>query len=134
MHESRECCIIVAWLTKDWDGDNMSSRSVRKTKRTRKIRKNRSLLLYVVLIVITLYSLFLMVDLQIRIKNAGDELNKIEEKIFTQEQTNAELKKVADAVDRNDDKAFADYVEKIAREDLDYVKNGEVVFVNIAGD
>ena len=43
-------------------------------------------------------------------------------------------KKVADAVDRNDDKAFSGYVEKIAREDLDYVKNGEVVFVNIAGD
>ena len=45
-----------------------------------------------------------------------------------------ELKKVADAVEHNDEEAFSNYVEKIAREDLDYVKNGEVVFVNIAGD
>ena len=116
------------------DGDIMKEKSAKKSHRIRKIKNNRGILVYIVLIVITLYSLFLMVDLQIRIKNAGDELTHIGDKIFTQKQKNAELKKVADAVDRNDDKAFSGYVEKIAREDLDYVKNGEVVFVNIAGD
>ena len=116
------------------DGDIMKEKSAKKSHRIRKIKNNRGILVYIVLIVITLYSLFLMVDLQIRIKNAGDELTHIGDKIFTQKQKNAELKKVADAVDRNDDKAFSVYVEKIAREDLDYVKNGEVVFVNIAGD
>ena len=116
------------------DGDIMKEKSAKKSHRIRKIKNNRGILVYIVLIVITLYSLFLMVDLQIRIKNAGDELTHIGDKIFTQKQKNAELKKVADAVDRNDDKAFSGYVEKIAREDLDYVKNGEVVFVNIDGD
>lgn len=116
------------------DGDIMKEKSAKKSHRIRKIKNNRGILVYIVLIVITLYSLFLMVDLQIRIKNAGDELTHIGDKIFTQKQKNAELKKVADAVYRNDDKAFSGYVEKIAREDLDYVKNGEVVFVNIAGD
>ena len=116
------------------DGDIMKEKSAKKSHRIRKIKNNRGILVYIVLIVITLYSLFLMVDLQIRIKNAGDELTHIGDKIFTQKQKNAELKKVADAVDRNDDKAFSGYVEKIAREDLDYVENGEVVFVNIAGD
>ena len=115
-------------------GDIIKEKSAKKSHRIRKIKNNRGILVYIVLIVITLYSLFLMVDLQIRIKNAGDELTHIGDKIFTQKQKNAELKKVADAVDRNDDKAFSGYVEKIAREDLDYVKNGEVVFVNIAGD
>ncbi len=112
----------------------MKTKSVRRSRTTRRFRKNRSILLYVVMIVVTLYVLFLMVDLQIRIRNAGDELTQIEERIFTQKETNSELQKVADAVEKNDDKAFAGYVEKIAREDLDYVKNGEVVFVNIAGD
>lgn len=116
------------------DGDLVQSKSLGRKRRKKKLRSRRSVLLYVVLIVITLYSLFLMVDLQIRIRNAESELTKINDNIFKQEQTNAELKKVADAVDRNDDKAYAGYVEKIAREDLDYVKNGEVVFVNIAGD
>lgn len=121
-------------VDKCMDGDIVKEKSAKRSHRIRKIKNNRSILVYIVLIVITLYSLFLMVDLQIRIKNAKDELTHIGDQIFTQEQTNAELKKVADAVDRNDDKAFAGYVERIAREDLDYVKNGEVVFVNIAGD
>ncbi len=112
----------------------MKTKAVRRSRRTRKNKKSRNVLLYVIMIVVTLYVLFLMVDLQIRINNARTELSQIEERIFTQEQTNAELKKVSDAVEKNDEKAFSGYVEKIAREDLDYVKNGEVVFVNIAGD
>ena len=91
-------------------------------------------MLYVILVVVTLYVLFMIVDQQIKINNARSELNKLDDKIFTQKQTNAELKKVSDAVQKNDEKAFENYVERIAREDLDYVKNGEVVFVNIAGD
>ena len=112
----------------------MKTKAVRRSRRTRKNKKSRNVLLYVIMIVVTLYVLFLMVELQIRINNARTELSQIEERIFTQEQTNAELKKVSDAVEKNDEKAFSGYVEKIAREDLDYVKNGEVVFVNIAGD
>ena len=76
----------------------------------------------------------MIVDQQIKISNAKAELAQVDEIIFTQKQKNSELKKVSDAVEKNDDKAFSGYVEKIAREDLDYVKNGEVVFVNIAGD
>ena len=111
----------------------MKAKTVRRAKKTRKA-KNKNLLLYVIMLVVVFYVLFLMVDLQLRINNARNELSQIEEKIFTQEQTNMELKKVSDAVEKNDEKTFAGYVEKIAREDLDYVKNGEVVFVNIAGD
>ncbi len=112
----------------------MKAKTARRSRRSRKAKKSRNILLYVIMIIVTFYVLFLMVDLQIRISNARTELSKIEERIFTQEQTNSELKKVSDAVEKNDDKAFSGYVEKIAREDLDYVKNGEVVFVNIAGD
>ena len=112
----------------------MKAKAARRSRRVRKTKRSRNILLYVVMLIVTFYVLFLMVDLQIRISNARTELSQIEERIFTQEKTNAELKKVSDAVEKNDDKAFSDYVEKIAREDLDYVKNGEVVFVNIAGD
>lgn len=111
----------------------VKTKTVRRAKRTRK-GKNKNVLLYVIMLVVTFYVLFLMVDLQLRINNAKTELSQIQEKIFTQKQTNDELKKVSDAVEKNDEKAFEGYVEKIAREDLDYVKNGEVVFVNIAGD
>ena len=113
---------------------DLKAKAARRSRRVRKTKRSRNILLYVVMLIVTFYVLFLMVDLQIRISNAKTELSQIEERIFTQEQTNKELKKVSDAVEKNDDKAFSDYVEKIAREDLDYVKNGEVVFVNIAGD
>ncbi|MBQ8133018.1 MAG: septum formation initiator family protein [Clostridia bacterium] len=112
----------------------MQTKTSGRAKKTRKATKNRNVLLYVIVIIVTLYVLYLIVDQQIRINNAKSELAQLEENIFTQEQTNAELKKVADAVEHNDEEAFSNYVEKIAREDLDYVKNGEVVFVNIAGD
>ncbi len=112
----------------------MQTKTSGRTKKTSKVNKNKNVLLYVIVIIVTLYVLYLIVDQQIRINNAKSELAQLEENIFTQEQTNAELKKVADAVEHNDEEAFSNYVEKIAREDLDYVKNGEVVFVNIAGD
>lgn len=105
-----------------------------KIKRTKRVKQKKNYLLYILLVIITLYVLYMIVDQQIRISNANDELADIEEQIFTQKQTNAQLKKVSDAVKNNDEDSFEGYVEKIAREELDYVKNGEVVFINIAGD
>ncbi len=45
-----------------------------------------------------------------------------------------ELKHFADAAENNDLDLLSDYIEKIARENLDYVKSGEVEFINIAGN
>ncbi len=112
----------------------MQNSEIRKPKRTKTSRQRWSVLLYILTAVVTVYVLFMIVDQQIKINNAKSELALLEEKVYTQEQTNAELKKVADAVKDNNETAYEGYVEKIAREDLDYVKNGEVVFVNIAGD
>ena len=106
----------------------------RKAKRTKMAKQGKNYLLYILLVIVTLYVLYMIVDQRIKISNAKEELAGVEEQIFTQKQTNAELKKVSDAVRRNDEDAFEGYVEKIAREKLDYVKNGEVVFINIAGD
>lgn len=112
----------------------MKGKTAGGMKRTRKAKKSKNILLYMLLVIVTLYVLYMIVDQQIRIRDAKAELAQVDEIIFTQEQKNAELKKVSDAVKNNDEKAFAGYVERIAREELDYVKNGEVVFINIAGD
>lgn len=112
----------------------MQAKTGKKAVRTRKSKNKVNWLFCLLAAVITLYVVFMIVEQHIQINNARTELAQLEDNIFTQEQTNAELKKVADAVQNNDEEAFAGYVEKIAREDLDYVKNGEVVYVNIAGD
>ena len=112
----------------------MEKSTKRKAMRTRTAKPKRNWVLYVLVLSVTLYVLFMIVDQQIKIMNANAELAVLDEKIYAQEQTNAELKKVADAVEKEDEKAFEGYIEKIAREEMDYVKNGEVVFVNTAGD
>ncbi len=112
----------------------MQTGTVKKTKKSKKPKQKVNWLLAVLIVGVTLYVSFLIVDQHIKINNARSELAQIEDKIFTQTQTNEELKKVADAVADDNEDAYADYVEKIARDELDYVKNGEVVFVNIAGD
>lgn len=106
----------------------------KRARRTKKAKQGKNFLLYILLVIVTLYVLYMIVDQQIKIGNAKEELAEVEEQIFTQKQTNTELKKVSDAVKTNDTDAFEGYIEKIAREKLDYVKNGEVVFINIAGD
>ena len=112
----------------------MQTNKAAKAKRTMKTKQKKNYLLYILLVIVTLYVLYMIVDQQIKISNARNDLAQLEDQIFTQQQTNAELKKVSDAVKSGKTESFEGYVERIAREKLDYVKNGEVVFVNIAGD
>ena len=112
----------------------LQSEVKRRSKRNKTKKSKWSLLIYILIAVVTVYVLFMIVDQQIKIINAKNELGILEEKVYTQEQNNIELKKVADAVKNNKENEYEGYIEKIAREDMDYVKTGEVVFVNIAGD
>ena len=36
--------------------------------------------------------------------------------------------------EKEDYDSVADYIERVAREEMDYVKSGEVVYINIAGN
>lgn len=105
-----------------------------KSRLSKKSRKKCNWILYVAVIAFSLYIVVTIVDQQIQINNAKTELEELNNKISIQKIKNEELKQVADAVDSDDMDSFSDYIEKVAREDLDYVKNGEVVFINIAGD
>ncbi|MDD6488194.1 MAG: septum formation initiator family protein [Clostridia bacterium] len=105
-----------------------------KAKPSKKSRKKRNWILYIAVVAFSLYIVVTIVNQQIQISNAKTELEELNNKISIQKIKNDELKQVADAVDSDDLDSFSDYIEKVAREDLDYVKNGEVVFINIAGD
>lgn len=109
-------------------------KTAKKSRLSKKSRKKQNWVLYIAVIAFSLYIVVTIVDQQIQISNAKAELEELNNKIYLQEIKNQELKQVADAVDSDDLDSFADYIEKVAREELDYVKNGEVVFINIAGD
>ncbi len=100
-------------------------------KETKKLQLNlRYLVLCAVILVFAVYSVVTLVDLYSQIAQKKNELEAINGEITIQEIKNEEMNELYNSSDEE----FSDYVEQIAREDLDYIKQGERVFVNVSGD
>ena len=77
-----------------------------------------------------IYSVVTIIGIRSQIRERRQELADIQGQITVQEIKNEEMDKTY----RLSDEERSDYIEQIARDDLDYVKDGERVFVNVAGD
>lgn len=75
----------------------------------------------------------MIVNQNVQIYDSQKQLEEIEEQIDLQKIQNSELKDVADAVEKEDFDKYRDYIEKRARM-YGFTKDGEVVFINIAGN
>lgn len=102
---------------------------VEEVKPQKRKRSKKFLLLYVAAFAFLVYASFTIIKQGTEIAETREKKAKIEQqielydiKIEEQEQT----KKL-----KGED--LSKYIEKIAREDLDYVKDGERVFMTIAG-
>ncbi len=100
----------------------------------RKHRTKSQWILCVAVIVFILYIAVTIVEQQIQISNAQEQLTAKQHELEIQKIKTQELKEIADAVDTDDLDSFSDYIEQAARQNFDYVKSGELVFINIAGD
>ncbi|MBQ8861072.1 MAG: septum formation initiator family protein [Ruminococcus sp.] len=87
-------------------------------------------MLCIVVLVFTVYSVVTLVDLYSQIAEKKSELEDINNEITIQEIKNEEMNELYNSSDEE----FSKYVEQIAREDLDYMRQGERVFVNVSGD
>ncbi len=124
----------------------------KKKRMTSRTRNRYRWIGFFIALVMIVYFTFALVNLRIQINHASTECDMMEEKVYTQREKTADYKRIADAVSEvaaekknletgNTPKkvspetkaAYSDYIEKIARENLDYVKNGEIVYINIAG-
>lgn len=105
-----------------------------KAVKTKRVRQKNNWVLYISLVALVIYIAVTIVDQNMRIIKAREELNSLDNEITLQHIKLDELKEVADAAEKNDLDSISEYIEKIAREILDYVKSDEVVFVNIAGN
>ncbi len=83
-----------------------------------------------VVLVFAVYSVITLVSLYSQIGQKKSELDSINEEIEIQEMKNEEMNELYNSSDEE----FSGYIEQIAREDLDYIREGERVFVNVAGD
>ena len=105
-----------------------------KAVKTKRVRRKNNWVLYISLVALVIYIAVTIVDQNVRIIKAKEELNSLDNEITLQNIRIDELKQVADAAEKDDLDSISDYIEKIARGYLDYVKSDEVVFVNIAGN
>ena len=101
-----------------------------KKESNKSLRGLKYIVLCVVVLIFAVYSVVTLVDLYSQIGEKKSELDAINDEITIQEIKNEEINDLYNSSDEE----FSRYVEQIAREDLDYIKQGERVFVNVAGD
>ena len=77
-----------------------------------------------------LYAVISLASINSQIRERRQELDEIKNEITVQEIKNEEMSRTYQLTEEQ----RSDYMERIARDDLDYVKEGERVFVNVAGD
>ena len=104
---------------------------MQELKKEKKKRKSVArLLLAGLTFAFLIYSAITIVRQSIQVSQAKAELEALQQQIQIQEIKNEDIKNVLDYTE-DENKA---YREQIARQELDYIAQGERVFVNISGD
>mgnify|MGYP003300047453 CR=1 FL=1 len=96
-------------------------------KELKKVKSKKNILIRVALTFLCLYAIVMLIHVQIEISEKKSEIAEIEKQIALQQIANQKMK---DALENDD----PDYIEQAARNELDYAKPGEKVFVDISGD
>ena len=88
------------------------------------------IILALVAVAFLIYSMVSIINIQSQLRSRRAELDELKEQLTVQEIKNEEMQKLYDSTGTD----FSALAEQIARDDLDYVKEGERVFVNVSGD
>ncbi len=95
-----------------------------------KKRKKRYILLYLAAIGFAFYAVITIINQSVQIAEKKAELSELEQQINVVEIQSQYLEKVRGYSGQE----LSDYIEKIAKEDLGYVGEGERIFINVAGE
>lgn len=115
-------------MTQNYEAEIDSKPKRTKRKRTKKSKRN--IFLTVAVSVFAVYVVAVFISQQIQISGKKEELASMTQELQVQNMKNNEIKKSLDA-NINDN---SEYIERLARTGLDFVKLGERVFVNVAGN
>lgn len=96
----------------------------------KKKRKMRYLLLYIAAIGFAFYAVITIINQNVKIAEKRAELSELQQQINVVEIQSKYLEKVQ----KYEGQELSDYMEKIAKEELGYVGEGERIFINVAGD
>lgn len=81
-------------------------------------------------VAIIFYFVFMLFNQQLQINDKKRKLEQLTEKLQNQEMANSKLRDFEGA----DGETNKDYIERVARENLDLSKKGERVFINVSGN
>lgn len=107
----------------------MAIKEVKIEKKKHKLSKKK-IALTCVGSVLAAYGVFMLVHQQVQINQKSKELAELEDKIVIQEVKNKDI----NSVYQSNESENAEYIERLARENLDYAHKGERIFINISGE
>lgn len=99
-------------------------------EKPRKKHTLRYVLLYLAAIGFVFYAVITIINQNVKIAEKRAELSELQQHINVVEIESNYLEKVRNYKGEE----LAEYMEKIAKEDLGYVSEGERIFINVAGD
>ena len=116
--------------TQKAQGTDASKQAAPQEVKPVKKRKWRYLLLYLAAIGFAFYAVITIINQNVRIAEKRAELSELQQQINVVEIQSKYIEKVQGY----QGKELSDYMEKIAKEELGYVGEGERIFINVAGD
>ena len=117
----------------DFDGDraeNPGDQGPKEVKPVKKKRKKRYILLYLAAIGFAFYAVITIINQNVQIAEKKAELSELQQQINVVEIQSQYLEKVRGY----EGEQLSEYMEKIAKEYLGYVGEGERIFINVAGE
>ena len=106
------------------------SHGPKEVKPVKKKRKKRYILLYLAAIGFAFYAVITIINQNVKIAEKKAELSELQQQINVVEIQSQYLEKVRGY----EGEQLSEYMEKIAKEDLGYVGEGERIFINVAGE
>lgn len=99
---------------------------MRKMKASKK--RKRSIILELAVVVVAVYFVASYVQIQVQINEASQKCDEVSAACDEQQMKNKELQRLLDSGSEEE------YIERVAREQLGYVKPDEKVFYDVAGN
>lgn len=101
-----------------------------KEIKPKKVRRKRHFLLYIAIIGFVFYAVITIINQSVEISKKRIELQKLQQQINVVEIQTQYLEKVQ----HYSGEELEEYIEKIAKEDMGYIGEGERIFINVAGE
>lgn len=96
----------------------------------KKLKKKKYILLYVAIIGFVFYAVITIINQSVQIADKKAELQELQQQINVVEIQTQHLQQVQNYKGEE----LSEYMEKIAKDELGYVSEGERIFINVAGE